>query len=308
MNGRDIEIRIRTRIEEWCEVRYDEVLDNRYKIDFTVTRFKGLYRYFPEIGIQVTTNDDNLAKKDEFLRFHRDGVIVPKCVFMEVDSQADLDGVAFVARIAIGALAFDSKYRDDKVVGLRISKDLSFELFELREDIRQRSESQTGEILQGAVFRFSKQEGFGFIKCPSKGTDFYCHVSQISEAVHRELLTRPGTEVTGGRNVFTDFYNPVPVVFENGGWRPGARVPQALNVQPAAARDGMRAADMSSAPTRSALTFESVKAAIPEAMARLRRQGGSRALPRVLEFVNAQLGGAQALQISNYVGFFGAMA
>ncbi|MCI0439030.1 MAG: hypothetical protein L0177_07845, partial [Chloroflexi bacterium] len=34
----------------------------------------------------------------------------------------------------------------------------------------------------------------------------------------------------------------------------------------------------------------------------------SRALPRVLEFVNAQLGGAQALQISNYVGFFGAMA
>lgn len=237
MSGTDFEVRLRTKLETWCKVEYDPTFDHQYKVDFVISRFKEIPKLPPQIGVQVTTKDNDVYKQAEFFRINQQGLAAPKNVFLEVDPQANLDGAAVIACFALGTFAFSRQYQEDTVTGLRIAKDLSFEFFNIKESVERlqkgRVEQQgTGgrgtkeEILEGEIVRYSTEKGYGFIKCPGYSEDFFFHISDTDQETESEIRDRAG-ESRG----LAHYDRPIPVEFKNGGYnRPGVKNPQAFNV------------------------------------------------------------------------------
>lgn len=236
ISGKDFEERLRTRLGTWCDIAHDTNMDHQYKIDFTITRFRDTFFTNP-IGIQVTLKDDDVRKQSEFLRIHRPGKVVPKSVFIEIAPQADLDGAATVAYIALGNLTFSKQYqdRDSKVIGIRIDSDLSYEFFELEENTRNLRSAASSRrampieprnTLAGEVNRYNVEKGYGFITCTNRDENFYFHISEVGDGLEDKLL-----ELADNQHGFVEYYPPIPVTFVDGGYRAGYGNPQARFVR-----------------------------------------------------------------------------
>ena len=200
IHGINFEERLRTKLEALgCRIYYDQTYDHQYKLDFIVNGFRDVARLPEHIGMQMTANKDDVTKQREFVYVQKKNIIVPKAVYLEADPVADIEqGAATLVYAALLTLVFNRAYRYRRVVGLRLTRNFSFEFFDLEENIRrlldmdktvkpQRSVTLSEELLVGKIINFNKEKGYGFIECESRPNNVFFH---IRNDVGEEVLTR----------------------------------------------------------------------------------------------------------------------
>ena len=138
IHGINFEERLRTKLEALgCRIYYDQTYDHQYKLDFIVNGFRDVARLPEHIGMQITANKDDVTKQREFVYVQKKNIIVPKAVYLEADPVADIEqGAATLVYAALLTLVFNRAYRYRRVVGLRLTRNFSFEFFDLEENIR----------------------------------------------------------------------------------------------------------------------------------------------------------------------------
>ena len=200
IHGINFEERLRTKLEALgCRIYYDQTYDHQYKLDFIVNGFRDVARLPEHIGMQMTANKDDVTKQREFVYVQKKNIIVPKAVYLEADPVADIEqGAATLVYAALLTLVFNRAYRYRRVVGLRLTRNFSFEFFDLEENIRrlldmdktvkpQRSVTLSEELLVGKIINFNKEKGYGFIECESRPNNVFFH---IRNEVGEDVLTR----------------------------------------------------------------------------------------------------------------------
>ena len=200
IHGINFEERLRTKLEALgCRIYYDQTYDHQYKLDFIVNGFRDVARLPEHIGMQITANKDDVTKQREFVYVQKKNIIVPKAVYLEADPVADIEqGAATLVYAALLTLVFNRAYRYRRVVGLRLTRNFSFEFFDLEENIRrlleldktvkpQRSVTLSEELLVGKIINFNKEKGYGFIECESRPNNVFFH---IRNDVADDVLTR----------------------------------------------------------------------------------------------------------------------
>lgn len=200
IHGINFEERLRTKLEALgCRIYYDQTYDHQYKLDFIVNGFRDVARLPEHIGMQITANKDDVTKQREFLYVQKKNIIVPKAVYLEADPVADIEqGAATLVYAALLTLVFNRAYRYRRVVGLRLTRNFSFEFFDLDENIRrllemdktvkpQRPVTLSEELLMGKIINFNKEKGYGFIECESRPNNVFFH---IRNDVADDVLTR----------------------------------------------------------------------------------------------------------------------
>ena len=200
IHGINFEERLRTKLEALgCRIYYDQTYDHQYKLDFIVNGFRDVARLPEHIGMQMTANKDDVTKQREFVYVQKKNIIVPKAVYLEADPVADIEqGAATLVYAALLTLVFNRAYRYRRVVGLRLTRNFSFEFFDLEENIRrlldldktvkpQRSVTLSEELLVGKIINFNKEKGYGFIECESRPNNVFFH---IRNDVGDDVLTR----------------------------------------------------------------------------------------------------------------------
>jgi hypothetical protein len=235
LTGIDVEQRLRTRLEQWCSIEADEVLDHQYKFDFVVNRFKKIPKLGVSMGVQVTVNIDARPKRQAFLNIHRDAEFAPKAVYLEVECHpyaSNLEGIANVAALALGNLAFGREYRGTKVIGLRINRDLTFDFFDLEQSGNVEMSPETiiakTSDLAGSITAFSRESGDGFVASEGYPDGLYFQVKDVDSPASQELLRERNGEWKGRYHYFSQ---PFPVLFDVGGIDPGQTRPRALNIR-----------------------------------------------------------------------------
>ncbi|MDE0205003.1 MAG: cold shock domain-containing protein [Candidatus Tectomicrobia bacterium] len=200
IHGINFEERLRTKLEALgCRIYYDQTYDHQYKLDFIVNGFRDVVRLPEHIGMQITANKDDVTKQREFVYVQKKNIIVPKAVYLEADPVADIEqGAATLVYAALLTLVFNRAYRYRRVVGLRLTRNFSFEFFDLEENIRrllevdktvkpQRAVTLSEELLVGKIINFNKEKGYGFIECESRPNNVFFH---IRNDVADDVLTR----------------------------------------------------------------------------------------------------------------------
>ena len=200
IHGINFEERLRTKLEALgCRIYYDQTYDHQYKLDFIVNGFRDVARLPEHIGMQMTANKDDVTKQREFVYVQKKNIIVPKAVYLEADPVADIEqGAATLVYAALLTLVFNRAYRYRRVVGLRLTRNFSFEFFDLEENIRrlldmdrtvkpQRSVTLSEESLVGKIINFNKEKGYGFIECESRPNNVFFH---IRNDVGEDVLSR----------------------------------------------------------------------------------------------------------------------
>ena len=200
IHGINFEERLRTKLEALgCRIYYDQTYDHQYKLDFIVNGFRDVARLPEHIGMQITANKDDVTKQREFVYVQKKNIIVPKAVYLEADPVADIEqGAATLVYAALLTLVFNRAYRYRRVVGLRLTRNFSFEFFDLEENIRrllevdktvkpQRSVTLSEQLLVGKIINFNKEKGYGFIECESRPNNVFFH---IRNDVADDVLTR----------------------------------------------------------------------------------------------------------------------
>ena len=170
IHGINFEERLRTKLESLgCRIYHDQTYDHQYKLDFIVNGFRDVARLPEHIGLQITANRDDAAKQLEFLQIQKRSFVVPKAVYLEVDSEADVEqGAATLVYAALLTLVFSTAHQKRRIVGLRLSRGFSFEFFDLEENIRrlqgfEKGEyascvtQEIGETLVGNIINFHKE-------------------------------------------------------------------------------------------------------------------------------------------------------
>lgn len=200
IHGINFEERLRTKLEALgCRIYYDQTYDHQYKLDFIVNGFRDVARLPEHIGMQITANKDDVTKQREFVYVQKKNIIVPKAVYLEADPVADIEqGAATLVYAALLTLVFNRAYRYRRVAGLRLTRNFSFEFFDLEENIRrllevdktikpQRAVTLSEELLVGKIINFNKEKGYGFIECESRPNNVFFH---IRNDVADDVLTR----------------------------------------------------------------------------------------------------------------------
>lgn len=220
IHGINFEERLRTKLEALgCRIYYDQTYDHQYKLDFIVNGFRDVARLPEHIGLQITANKDDVAKQREFLHIQKKSFVVPKAVYLEADPAADMEqGAATLVYAALLALAFNMEYRRRRVVGLRLSRNFSFEFFDLEENMRHlqgqerparppRVVGTSDECFVGKIINFNKEKGYGFIACDSRPNNVFFHIrNEVAEDVLAHIDTAE-EEATGWRQL------DIPVTF-----------------------------------------------------------------------------------------------
>jgi hypothetical protein len=220
IHGINFEERLRTKLEALgCRIYYDQTYDHQYKLDFIVNGFRDVARLPEHIGIQITANKDDVVKQREFLYVQKKNFIVPKAVYLEADPTADLEqGAATLVYAALLTLVFNRAYKYRRVIGLRLTRNFSFEFFDLEENVRRLPGIDKGprlsrpvvlsdEVLTGKIINFNKEKGYGFIECISRPNNVFFHIrNDVDDAVVARI-DAVQEESTGWRQL------DIPVLF-----------------------------------------------------------------------------------------------
>lgn len=228
ISGKDLEDRIKSRLKEMgCLIESKEKYDHEFKLDFMVYRLAGFEKPLPiSVGVQVTAATDDLEKQREFLEVQRRLRPVQKSIYLALDSQLDVEGGGeYAAFVALGSCIFDRVNRDKRVIGIRIFRDFSFEMFDLEENLRGaksfRLDSERQQIwIDGRINYYKRLEKFGFIGWD--GTpDFWFGRDNIEDPELLVMLDNPDLYISG-----------TPIVFQNAGiTREGEKRPTAIHIR-----------------------------------------------------------------------------
>lgn len=228
ISGKDLEDRLKSRLKDMgCLIESKEKYDHEFKLDFMVYRLAGFEKPLPiSVGVQVTADTEDLNKQREFLEVQRRLRPVQKSIYLALDSQLDVEGGGeYAVFVALGTCIFDRANRDKRVIGVRIYRDFSFEMFDIEEhlrggkSIRADSDGQQG-WLEGRVNYYKRLERFGFIGWD--GTpDFWFSRDRVEDTELLGILDNAELYVSG-----------TPIVFQNAGiTRDGEKRPTASRIR-----------------------------------------------------------------------------
>jgi hypothetical protein len=228
ISGKDLEDRLKSRLKEMgCLIESKEKYDHEFKLDFMVYRLAGFEKPLPiSVGVQVTADTDDLDKQREFLEVQRRLRPVQKSIYLALDSQLDVEGGGeYAVFVAVGACIFDRSNRDRRVIGVRIYRDFSFEMFDIEDNLKGaksfRIESDGQQIwLEGRVNYYKRLERFGFIGWDG-APDFWFSRDHVEDPDLLNILDNPDLYVSG-----------TPIVFQNAGiTRDGEKRPTAIRIR-----------------------------------------------------------------------------
>ncbi|MDA8157494.1 MAG: hypothetical protein M0Z52_13750 [Actinomycetota bacterium] len=202
VNGRLWEELIIAKMAQKCDIKRDPNIDSVYKLDFVIDRFKDVARSM-HIGVQVTTRLDDIGKQREFINAKGRALYVPRSVYLEIEPDVDVSTFgAELSYIAIAAFAFGLERKGADLVGIRIKGDCSYAYFEVGKSTRAAQFPRKGyeaggaanqerpERLEGTLFKYVSDRGFGFIKTGQK-EDFFFHISDLEEALKQTVVSTP---------------------------------------------------------------------------------------------------------------------
>lgn len=242
VNGRLWEELIIAKMAQKCDIKRDPNIDSVYKLDFIIDRFKEVARS-THIGVQVTTRLDDIGKQREFINAKGRALYVPRSVYLEIEPDVDVSTFgAELSYIAIAAFAFGMERKGADLVGIRIKGDCSYYYFDVGKSPRafalprkehgpeggQQNEGQQ-ERLEGMLFKYVSDRGFGFIKTEQK-EDFFFHISDLEETLKQAVISTP---VSGSY-----LQNPIAVSFKPGAPKNESSAPVAQDVKPSGKNDG----------------------------------------------------------------------
>ncbi len=201
-------------------LEFDETFQQQYLLDFTITRFAKVHAHV-NLGVHVTGSLDDLEQQEQFVQTSRRGIVL-KALYIELSDPSAIAGGMLVAFGACLAFLFDRRYAQNKVMGIRINEDSSFQFFDIEDNIERLQrmsydeELDIGEDLEGRVIAYFTEKGFGFIQTDDE-RKFFFHIANI---VDDELRARLPAYVPG---------EIIPVDFQFGG-NDGKKYPKAINV------------------------------------------------------------------------------
>jgi len=228
VSGKDLEDRLKSRLERiGCLIESKEKYDHEFKLDFMLYRLAGFEKPLPiSVGVQVTTAAEDLDKQREFLEVQRRLRPVQKSIYLILDSQVDVEGGGeYAAFVALGCCIFDRANREKRVIGVRINRDFSFEMFDLDGNLRSaqppRADPERPEVwVEGRVNYYKRLEKFGFIGWD--GTpDFWFGRDNVQDPELLGMLDDPEFPISGA-----------PIVFQSAGiTRGGEKRPTAIRIR-----------------------------------------------------------------------------
>ncbi len=228
ISGKDFEDRLKSRLKEMgCLIESKEKYDHEFKLDFMLYRLAGFEKPLPiSVGVQVTSATEDLEKQREFLEVQRRLRPVQKSVYLALDSQLDIEGGGeYAAFVALGFAIFDRANRDKRVIGIRIYRDFSFEMFDLEENVRAgklfRADADGQQTwIEGRINYYKRPEKFGFIGWDG-APDFWFGRDNVEDPELHEILDNPELYVSG-----------TPIVFQSAGiTREGEKRPTAMRIR-----------------------------------------------------------------------------
>ncbi len=203
-----------------ADVELDPNFQQRYLLDFTVTRFQDIHAHV-NLGVHVTDSVDDMERQRKFLQAARRGIVL-KSIYIELVDTSLNSGGLLVAFGACLSFLFDRRYSQVKSTGIRIKEDCSFNFFDIEENIERLErmsfdeDLEIGEGLHGRVIAYFTDKGFGFIQTDEE-RKFFFHIANV---VDDELRARLPAYVPG---------EVIPVEFQYGG-NDGKKYPKAINV------------------------------------------------------------------------------
>ena len=203
-----------------ARVDADETFQERYGIDFIVTRFQGVHAHV-NLGVHVTTERDALEELESFSRAAQRGVVL-KAIYVEVPEETVDSGGLLVAYGSCLSFLFDRVHAHTRSVGVRIAADCSFQHFDLEDNVQRlqrmagEDELHVGQELEGRIIAYFTDKGFGFIQTDDERKYFF-HIANVEDD---ELRVRLPDYVPG---------EVIPVDFQYGG-NEGKKYPKALGV------------------------------------------------------------------------------
>ena len=203
-----------------ADIELDPNFQQRYLLDFTITRFHDIHAHV-NLGVHVTDSVDDMERQRKFLQAARRGIVL-KSIYIELVDTSFNAGGLLVAFGACLSFLFDRRYSQVKSTGIRIKEDCSFNFFDLEENIERLErmsfdeDLEIGEDLGGRVIAYFTDKGFGFIQTDEE-RKFFFHIANV---VDDELRARLPAYVPG---------EVIPVEFQYGG-NDGKKYPKAINV------------------------------------------------------------------------------
>jgi cold shock CspA family protein len=219
--GKDLARQLRAYFEQaGAHLEFDEGFQQRYLLDFTITRFEKVHAHV-NLGVHVTASLDDLEQQQQFFQTSKRGIVL-KAIYIELSDMSLAAGGLLVAFGACMSYLFDRRYAQAKVIGMRINEDCSFHFFDLEDNIERLQrmsfdqELDIGEDLAGRVIAYFTEKGFGFIQTDDE-RKFFFHIANV---VDDDLRARLPAYVPG---------EIIPVDFQYGG-NDGKKYPKAINV------------------------------------------------------------------------------
>lgn len=213
--------RLRSYLEQaGAKIDFDEAFQQRYDLDFTITRFSDIHAHV-NLGVHVTDTIDDLEEQLRFVQSSKRGIVL-KAIYIELSDVAVGAGGLLVAFGACLSFLFEKRHGHSKALGMRVLEDCSYQFFDLDENIERLQrisvdeELDIGEDLEGRIIAYFTDKGFGFIQTEEE-RKFFFHIANV---VDDELRSRLPAYVPG---------EIIPVDFQYGG-NDGKKYPKAINV------------------------------------------------------------------------------
>lgn len=244
--GFDAEDRVCSQLQACgCTIQKDQTLDHQHKLDVVVIRFPDNPAFY-SLGIQITTNLDEVEKQDEFARINTNSRVTQKSLYLELSPKVDLEAGGGLAVLAtLMEFQFNRAYANERLGAVRIYDDLTYQFYDLParvRQLRQKALEQTratqvpgapraaagnghdGTSITGILHTYLPHKRCGFIEAEPEGT-FYLYIdSVVDPALRGELESLPDTGAPT--------HIEIPIHFVNAGkTRDDARYPEAKNAR-----------------------------------------------------------------------------
>ena len=201
-------------------VEVNDQFKEQYLLDFLVTGLQDVHAHV-NLGIHVTTEEDDLAQQRKFMQAAQRGVVL-KSVYIELSDATSGSGGLLVAFGACMSFLFDQRYSQVDSIGIRVLENCSFNFFDLEENIERLERMSmdedltVGEDMTGRIIAYFTEKGFGFIQTEEE-RKFFFHIANV---VDDDLRGKLPSYVPG---------ETIDVAFQYGG-HDGKKYPKAINV------------------------------------------------------------------------------
>ncbi len=191
-------------LKKWCAVDADVTLDQKHQLDFILLRFRNFLPKVPQIGVQVTTNIDDINKLVRFYRYQGTILgVVDRSVYLELDDVNVQHGGALTVLGTLLELSLNIAHKQHRFAHVKVNRDLNYELrdsmaliSEFEDDISR----GIGRPHQGEIVYYSPAGKNGKIREGNKfATLYHFRIEHVADPSLRKELAGSETDRTNLR-------------------------------------------------------------------------------------------------------------